>query len=541
MSVTKLNYSRRRTSPVRIGSLTIGGNSPIRVQSMTDTSTDDVQASVAQAVRIIEAGGELVRLTTQGERQAHSIGMVREGLRGLGYDTPIVADVHFNRNAAFVAAECCDKVRINPGNFADAARTFKKLEYTEAEYAAELKRIEELFLPFLQVCKEHGTAIRLGINHGSLSDRIMSRYGDSPAGMTQSAMEYLRICRKAGFDDVVISMKSSNPVVMVEAVHSLVEAMDTEEMTYPLHLGVTEAGDGAEARIKSAAGICTLLAQGLGDTVRVSLSEPPEAEIPVARALVDYISSRARSAPVVEYTPRTPAPLRAVAEPVFPGVASFCADALSAADMIQMSAEDDPVLPAVSATPILLTTESANIPGAFMSWIGRFVDAGGRNPIILQVEYDESDLASVQLKAAADLAPVLMAGYASGIRIISGWDMADTELIILQAVRLRFSKTEYIACPGCGRTMFDLQGTLARVRHATSHLPGLKIGVMGCIVNGPGEMADADYGYVGAASGNVSLYRGKECVQKNIPQAQAIDRLIEIIKADGRWVDSPSL
>ena len=539
MPVCKLNYSRRRSSVVKVGGLTIGGDSPIRVQSMTDTSTDDVDASVAQAIRIIKAGGELVRLTTQGERQARSIGMVREGLRAAGYDTPVVADVHFNRNAAFVAAKCCDKVRINPGNFADAVRTFKKLEYTDEEYAAELSRIEELFVPFLTECMQAGTAIRLGINQGSLSDRIMSRYGDSPAGMTQSAMEYLRICRKAGFDDVVISMKSSNPVVMVEAVHTLVDAMDAEGMAYPLHLGVTEAGDGPEARIKSAAGIGTLLAQGLGDTVRVSLSEAPEAEIPVAKTLVNYITARAGAAPVPEYTPRTPYPLRSACVPLGTAVASFNADRLSAADMLTCSADTEPVIPADSRIPILLTTESANIPGAFMSWIGRFVDRGGRNPVILQVTYDDADLATVQLKASADLAPVLMWGAGSGIRIVSKHDMADTELTILQAVRLRVSKTEYIACPGCGRTMFDLQGTLARVKRATSHLPGLKIGVMGCIVNGPGEMADADYGYVGAAAGHVSLYRGKQCVRKNIPQEQAIDNLIEIIKADGAWVEPP--
>lgn len=534
MYIGKLNYTRRRTRPVRVGNLAIGGDAPVRVQSMTDTATDDVEGSVAQAVRIIKAGGELVRLTTQGVRQARSIGLVRERLRALGYDTPVVADVHFNRNAAFAAAGCCDKVRINPGNFADAARTFKKLEYTDEEYAAELGRIEDLLLPFLQACREHGTAIRLGINHGSLSDRIMSRYGDSPAGMTQSAMEYLRICRKAGFNDVVISMKSSNPVVMVQAVRSLVAAMDAEDMDYPLHLGVTEAGDGPDARIKSAAGIGTLLAEGLGDTIRVSLSEPPEAEIPVAKALVDYVCSRASAAPVREYVAHTPFPLRSVAARHFAGVAAFTADGMTADGMHHMSADQDPVIP-VDDKPVLLSTTSANIPGAFMSWIGRFVDKGGRNPIILQVEYSDTDLADVQLKAAADLAPVLMAGHGSGIRIVAPMDMAGTELAILQATRLRFSKTEYIACPGCGRTMFDLHGTLARVKQATSHLPGLKIGVMGCIVNGPGEMADADYGYVGAAADRVSLYRGKECVEKNIPQSQAIDKLIALIKADGRW------
>ena len=537
MPADKFNYRRRASRPVRIGSLWLGGDNPVRVQSMTNTPTADVQACVEQSERIIEAGGELVRLTTQGVREAECIGRVREALRAKGYDTPLVADVHFNRNAAFTAARNCEKVRINPGNFADAARTFKHLEYTDAEYEAELERIREILVPFLDLCRQQGTAIRLGINHGSLSDRIMSRYGDSPEGMTHSAMEYLRICREAGFDDVVISMKSSNPVVMVEAVRRLVEAMDAEGMDYPLHLGVTEAGDGQEARIKSAVGIGTLLAEGLGDTVRVSLAEAPEAEIPVAKALVDYVCGRAGAAPVPEPACEPEFAERRQPSPYFDGVKAITGNGLSIGpDWHRATAESEPAL-FDDDKPVVLTTSSANVPGALQSWIARFIALGGTNPVVLEVEYADTSLADVQLKAAADLGPVLLNGYGSAIRIIAPMDMADTELNILQSARLQFSKTEYIACPGCGRTLFDLQGTLARVKAATSHLKGLKLGVMGCIVNGPGEMADADYGYVGAAAGRVSLYRGKECIEKNIPQAEALDRLIALIKADGRWAD----
>ncbi len=537
MNTARFNYRRRPAREVRIGSLSMGGRNPVRVQSMTNTPTSDVEASADQSERIIRAGGELVRLTTQGVREAEAIGRVRDVLRAHGYDTPLVADVHFNRNAAWTAAANCEKVRINPGNFADAARTFKKLEFTDAEYTAELERVESVLIPFLEECRRHGTALRLGINHGSLSDRIMSRYGDSPEGMTHSAMEYLRICRKAGFNDVVISMKSSNPVVMVEAVRRLAEAMDAEGMDYPLHLGVTEAGDGSVARIKSAVGIGTLLAEGLGDTVRVSLSEAPEAEIPVAKALVEYVCARARAIPVPVPETEPEFACRRVASPLFDGVMAIAGNHISIApDWHRADTEESPVL-YPDDKPVILSTASLNIPGALQSWAARFITMGGKNPIVLEVEYADSSLEDVQLKAAADLGPVLLNGYGNAIHIVAPMDTADTELDILQSARLRFSKTEYIACPGCGRTMFDLQGTLAKVKEATSHLTGLKIGVMGCIVNGPGEMADADYGYVGAAAGRISLYRNKECVEKNIPQEEAIPRLITLIKADGRWHD----
>lgn len=537
MNTARFNYRRRPAREVRIGSLSMGGRNPVRVQSMTNTPTSDVEASADQSERIIRAGGELVRLTTQGVREAEAIGRVRDVLRAHGYDTPLVADVHFNRNAAWTAAANCEKVRINPGNFADAARTFKKLEFTDAEYTAELERVESVLIPFLEECRRHGTALRLGINHGSLSDRIMSRYGDSPEGMTHSAMEYLRICRKAGFNDVVISMKSSNPVVMVEAVRRLAEAMDAEGMDYPLHLGVTEAGDGSVARIKSAVGIGTLLAEGLGDTVRVSLSEAPEAEIPVAKALVEYVCARARAIPVPVPETEPEFACRRAASPLFDGVMAIAGNHISIApDWHRADTEESPVL-YPDDKPVILSTASLNIPGALQSWAARFITMGGKNPIVLEVEYADSSLEDVQLKAAADLGPVLLNGYGNAIHIVAPMDTADTELDILQSARLRFSKTEYIACPGCGRTMFDLQGTLAKVKEATSHLTGLKIGVMGCIVNGPGEMADADYGYVGAAAGRISLYRNKECVEKNIPQEEAIPRLITLIKADRRWHD----
>lgn len=378
---------RRKSTLVHVGNLTIGGDAPVRVQSMATVSTLDTENAVAQAIRIIEAGGELVRFTTQGTREAENLRNIKAELVKRGYDTPIVADVHFNANVADVAALYADKVRINPGNYVDPARKFDKIDYTDEEYAEELKKIEHRLVPFLNLCREHKTAIRIGVNHGSLSDRIMSRYGDTPEGIVESCMEFLRICQRERFDDVVVSIKASNTVVMVHSVRLLVKAMDAEDMHYPLHLGVTEAGEGEDGRIKSAVGIGALLADGIGDTIRVSLSEEPEAEIPVAYA-------------------------------------------------------------------------------------------------------------------------------------------------ILQAARLRITKTEYISCPGCGRTLYNLQETIARVKAATSHLVGLKIAIMGCIVNGPGEMADADYGYVGAGPGRISLYKGKECVEKNIPEVEAVERLLQLIETD---------
>lgn len=528
--MSRYNYVRRHSSPVRVGNIIIGGGEPVRIQSMTNLSTNDVEGCVAQSMRIARAGGELVRLTTQGVREAESIGRVREQLRALGCDIPVVADVHFNPRAAIKAATTCDKVRINPGNFVDVARTFKKLTYTDEEYATELDRIRRGLEPFLKLCREHGTAVRLGVNHGSLSDRIMSRYGDTPAGMTESVMEYLRICRELDFNDIVISIKASNTVVMVETVRTLIKAMDAEGMHYPLHLGVTEAGDGEDGRIKSAVGIGALLSEGIGDTIRVSLSEEPEAEIPVARMLVDYITARAGHEVIPEPAAPVSVPIRSAG-----AVVAASADFASIpAEWSEVDASSDP-----SSTPdstLILTSTHVNAPGQMQSWIDRYHASGGKNKIILKLAYDDSDLATVQLKSAADFGTMLINGYGDGILLIAPAltvaQRASAELSILQAARLRFSKTEYIACPGCGRTMFDLQGTLKAIKEATSHLVGMKIGVMGCIVNGPGEMADADYGYVGAAAGKVSLYRGKECVEMNIPQEEAISRLLDLISKD---------
>ena len=463
-------YKRRCSSVCHVGQTAIGGDNPIRIQSMTTTDTNDTEGSVAQAKRIIDAGGELVRLTTQGTREAENMRNISARLKHDGYTQPLVADVHFNARVADVAAQYCEKVRINPGNYVDPARTFKKLEYTDEEYQAELKRIEERLLPFLQICREHKTAVRIGVNHGSLSDRIMSRYGDTPAGIVESCMEFLRIFKKHDFNDVVISIKASNTVVMVTSVRLLVQAMDREDMHYPLHLGVTEAGEGEDGRIKSAVGIGALLTEGIGDTIRVSLSEDPECEIPVARKIVDSIEECAR--------------LRAEAE---------------------ASIKDD---------TITLTL-------------------------------DAPDWETFQLKAAMAAGALLIDRKATKLVIKEGSELSENSELsepssklsalsdsILQAARIKFTKTEYISCPGCGRTLYNLQDTIRRIKAATSHLVGLKIGIMGCIVNGPGEMADADYGYVGAGRGKISLYRQKECIEKNIPEEEAVDRLLAFIEED---------
>ena len=451
--------STRRISTVcHVGNIEIGGNNPIRIQSMATTDTNDTEGSVAQAKRIIDAGGELVRFTTQGTREAENMKNISARLKADGYTTPLVADVHFTAHTADVAAQYCEKVRINPGNYVDPGRTFKHLEYTDAEYAEELKKIEAKLVPFLHICKEHHTAVRIGVNHGSLSDRIMSRYGDTPEGIVESCMEFLRIFRRENFNDVVISIKASNTVVMVTTVRLLVKTMDQEDMHYPLHLGVTEAGEGEDGRIKSAVGIGALLTEGIGDTIRVSLSEEPECEIPVARKLVDLIPECTR--------------LRAEAE---------------------ASIQDDTITLDIDAPDWeTLQLKASMAVGALL------IDKKATKLIIRNVSFDEA-------------------------RLIS---LADA---ILQAARIKFTKTEYISCPGCGRTLYNLQETIAKIKAATSHLVGLKIGIMGCIVNGPGEMADADYGYVGAGRGKISLSKQKECVAKNIPEEEAVERLLQLI------------
>ena len=451
-------YKRRLTTETRVGNIGIGGDNPIRIQSMATVDTNDTEGAVAQAVRIIDAGGELVRFTTQGTREAENMRNISARLKAAGYRQPLVADVHFTAHVADVAALYCEKVRINPGNYVDPGRTFKHLEYTDEEYREELQKIERKLVPFLNICKEHHTAIRIGVNHGSLSDRIMSRYGDTPEGIVESCMEFLRICRREDFNDVVISIKASNTVVMVTTVRLLVATMDKEDMHYPLHLGVTEAGEGEDGRIKSAVGIGALLTEGIGDTIRVSLSEEPECEIPVARQLVDMIGE--------------------------------CAQ-------LRRQAEDS----------ILDDT--------------------------ITLSLDAPDWQTLQLKAAMAVGALLIDRKATRLELCadrySREDLVTLSDAILQAARIKFTKTEYISCPGCGRTLYNLQETIARIKAATQHLVGLKIGIMGCIVNGPGEMADADYGYVGAGRGKISLYKQKVCVEKNIPEEEAVDKLLELI------------
>ena len=453
--------TRRISSVAHVGSIAIGGDNPIRIQSMATTDTNDTEASVAQAKRIIDAGGELVRFTTQGTREAENMKNISARLKADGYMTPLVADVHFTAHTADVAAQYCEKVRINPGNYVDPGRTFKHLEYTDEEYQEELKKIEAKLVPFINICKEHHTAVRIGVNHGSLSDRIMSRYGDTPEGIVESCMEFLRIFRREQFSDVVISIKASNTVVMVTTVRLLVKTMDQEDMHYPLHLGVTEAGEGEDGRIKSAVGIGALLTEGIGDTIRVSLSEEPECEIPVARKLVDLIPECMK--------------LRAEAE---------------------ASIKDDTIT----------------------------------------ITLDAPDWETFQLKAAMSVGALLIDRKATKLELcaerFSRSDLNSLSDAILQAARIKFTKTEYISCPGCGRTLYNLQETIAKIKAATKDLVGLKIGIMGCIVNGPGEMADADYGYVGAGRGKISLYKAKECIEKNIPEAEAVDRLLELIRKD---------
>lgn len=557
------NYRRRHSSTVQIGNVPLGGDNPIRIQSMTSTSTLDTDASVAQCRRIFDAGADYVRLTAQGVREAHNIGEIRAALHAAGYTKPLVADIHFNPKAAFEAAATTDKVRINPGNFVDAARTFKKLEYTDEEYAAELEKIRRAVVPFLAICREHHTAVRLGVNHGSLSDRIMSRYGDTPAGMVESAMEYLRIFREENFNDVAISIKASNTVIMVETVRRLVAEMDREDMHYPLHLGVTEAGDGEDGRIKSAVGIGTLLAEGIGDTVRVSLSEEPELEIPVARKLVDYITAREGHAPISgcfakAYNRIAPErrPTNAVGSIGGQNV-PVVATALSPADVAAIATKPDFFLSdvnwkAVDASAkaegfsdddvLLLTSHHANPVGEIEAFIHRLWDNGCKAPVVVRMRYDDADEEDVQVKAGADFGALLLNGLVDGIvldapNLPNNADAVAYSFGILQAARRRTTKTEYISCPSCGRTLYDLQHAVKEIKAATSHLKGLKIGIMGCIVNGPGEMADADYGYVGAAVGKVSLYKGKECVERNVPQDVALTHLIDLIKANGDWTE----
>lgn len=609
------NYRRRSSSPVQVGDLQIGGDAPIRIQSMTTTNTNDTEACVEQAEKIIKAGGELVRLTTQGRREAENLKNINAQLRADGFNTPLVADVHFNANVADVAALYAEKVRVNPGNYVDPARVFKKIEYTDAEYADELKKLEDHFVPFLNICKEHHTAVRIGVNHGSLSDRIMSRYGDTPEGIVESCMEFLRICKKEQFDNVVISIKASNTVIMVRTVRLLVDEMDRNDMHYPLHLGVTEAGEGEDGRIKSAVGIGALLADGIGDTVRVSLSEEPEAEIPVARHLVDYITKReghlmvpataspdfnwlrperrktraaggigGSNVPVViaslpngqtaidaefgaDTTPdyiycgsSLPANRKEGQKyivdfnaytgakdtyPIFPYNATPFISSVKADVkflVLQLGAPSEEYLACLKAHPevvVIAVSNQQNKLGEQRALTHELWTNGLFNPVVFAQMYRHSALekADFQLEAAADMGALMIDGLCDGIWLMNDGDInvrdvADTSFAILQAARLRTSKTEYISCPGCGRTLYDLRSTIAKIKAATAHMKGLKIGIMGCIVNGPGEMADADYGYVGAGPGKISLYKQKMCVEKAIPESEAVEHLLRFIEED---------
>lgn len=554
-----INYKRRKTTAVKVGNITIGGDAPIRIQSMANTDTNDIAASVAQTERIVAAGGELVRFTTQGVREAQNLGRIHAELRRKNCQVPLVADIHFNANVANEAAQLVEKVRINPGNFVAS----KHGDYTDEEFAAEIDKIREKLHTLIELCKAHGTALRIGVNHGSLSPRIMSRYGDTPEGLAASCMEFLRLCEEQDFRQIVLSVKASNVRVMVQSVRLLAAEMDKANMHYPLHLGVTEAGEGEDGRVKSAVGIGTLLVDGLGDTVRVSLSEPPECEIPVAQKLVNYIAARAGHAPIdetdgdfgrLQFSQRhtiaidgvggnrvpvviaakrgnyTPQPDFILGENA-PQMRSLTLDELTPETVEQL--RQHPQI-------ILLRSHHQNPVGEMRAFFCRLAAAHIDAPVVLARDYAESDLESLQLKAAADLGPLFIDGFGDGILITNSDEKIATEDVnslafsILQAARVRTSRTEYISCPSCGRTMFDLQTTVAEIKAATAHLRNLKIAVMGCIVNGPGEMADADYGYVGAGKDRVSLYRRSECVARNIPASQAVERLLQLIRDDGK-------
>ncbi len=605
------HYSRYKTREVKVGDLTIGGNNPIRVQSMTTTDTMNTLATVEQSIRMIEAGCELVRITAPSINEAKNLIEIKKMLLQRGYKTPLVADIHFTPNAAEFAARVVEKVRINPGNYADKKK-FETIDYSDASYDAELERIRQRFIPLVNICKEYGTAMRIGTNHGSLSDRILSRYGDTPLGMVESAMEFLRICEDLKYQNIVLSMKASNPQVMVQAYRLLIMKMTDEGMNYPLHLGVTEAGDGEDGRIKSSAGIGTLLEDGIGDTIRVSLTEDPEKEIPVALALVNRYLNREKlqkPIPPVETLPYDPVSysrrqstaihnIGGVKVPVvvqnlnreqninhsslipfgykysekddkwnlkdqacdylftgeqklpfeIPGTlgvitgknSRFSADSLSIhfieTDIHSVLSNNFSVEP---NTVLILTTANENGMAeqrrAFIELLKNKIKA----PVIIKRSFETADHEKLALLAATDFGALLLDGFGDGIWIDApNCDPSKVNQIafgILQATRTRISKTEYISCPSCGRTLFDLQDTTAKIRSRTSHLKGIKIGIMGCIVNGPGEMADADYGYVGTGIGKITLYKGREVVQRNVDSVKAVDALIELIKANGDW------
>ncbi|MFZ6013224.1 MAG: (E)-4-hydroxy-3-methylbut-2-enyl-diphosphate synthase [Bacteroidota bacterium] len=636
-----VQYSRRKTREVKIGEIAMGGENPIRIQSMTTIDTMDTLGSVEQTIRMVEAGCEYVRITAPSIKEAQNLEAIKKELRRRGYNVPLIADIHFTPNAAELAARIVEKVRINPGNYADKKR-FEEIEYTDASYEAELERIRQKFTPLIKICKEYGTAMRIGTNHGSLSDRIMSRYGDTPLGMVESALEFLRICEDLNYYDIVLSMKSSNPQVMVQAYRLLVQKLDEEGFKpYPLHLGVTEAGDGEDGRIKSSVGIGTLLEDGLGDTIRVSLTEEPEAEVPVAKALADRYITREGHEPIpaikhypinpFEYTRRHTREVLNFGGHQVPRVIADFSDKrnITAASFFALGYTYSVSLDKWNITDMACdyvflgdNTIDFDIPGTLgvicnhKTWLSQkhkertypfirseaylsgaelhpklnfvyaclrdmtpacieklkadktavllidtynehgmaeqrvlftlLIDSGCTVPVVIGRPYADLTPDKLQLHAATDMGGLLIDGLGDGVFIAAencGGDkmVNETGFNILQATRTRISKTEYISCPSCGRTLFDLQETTAKIRSRTYHLKGIKIGIMGCIVNGPGEMADADYGYVGSGPGRITLYRGKEVVKKNVPSAKAVDELIELIREDGNWIEPVSL
>jgi (E)-4-hydroxy-3-methylbut-2-enyl-diphosphate synthase len=628
-------YSRYKTREVKIGNVPLGGNNPIRVQSMTTTDTMDTIATVEQSIRIIEAGSDYVRITAPAMKEAMNLENIKRELRKRGYSTPLIADIHFTPNAAEHAARVVEKVRVNPGNYADRKK-FKIFQYTDEMYEAELERIRERFTPLVKVCKEYGTAMRIGTNHGSLSDRIMNRYGDTPLGMVESALEFVRICEDLGYFDIVLSMKASNPQVMVQAYRLLIAKMEEENMNYPIHLGVTEAGEGEDGRIKSAVGIGTLLEDGIGDTIRVSLTEEPEAEIPVAINLVKRYNDRAGHQPIPDvienpidpfertrrkthevykiggshvpvvivtphkkistpndlmelgyiYNPETdkwnisdaapdfidlvkddvnfalPGTLKKLFDydvwskldnksgsyPLFPSNAYLEAKEKSETlnfVFVELSDLNNEFLSAIKDDcKIVLVLETTNkhamaeLRRAFIELMNNNVTA----PVIVFRKYENLSEEELILYSSTDIGGLLIDGLGDGVWL----DAPDASLKtvnsisfgILQATRTRISKTEYISCPSCGRTQFDLQETTAKIRKRTDHLKGVKIAIMGCIVNGPGEMADADFGYVGSGPGKITLYKGKDVVERGIDSDVAVDKLIELIKENGMWVET---
>lgn len=586
------NYTIRPTDEIAIGNLKLGGKNPIRIQSMANTDTNDIKNSVNQCIRIIDAGADLVRFTTQGTKEAESLRNIKNEIREKGYETPLVADIHFTANVADHVAQFIEKVRINPGNYVAGVKRASKDNYTDEEYQQEFEKIETRFTEFLTICKENNTAIRIGVNHGSLSERMLIRWGNTAEGMVESCMEFLRICRNENFENVVISMKASNTVQMIQSVRLLVEKMENEEFHFPIHLGVTEAGDGEDGRIKSAVGIGAILADGIGNTIRVSLSEEPEAEIPVATLLRDYIVNRANlthkigpkttkpihikpfvrratnevnlvgnyNAPVVIAPKNNHPTLKAdyIIEdnvifdekgksfPIF-DTQNYKTDEKNKAEFLRihldyLNAEQITFLKENPNLILLVETKSENPVGEFRAFVHTLLAENVKNPVIAVGKYAENNLETLQIKAAADLGILFIEGLADGILLenkgtISSEDIVSISFGILQAARVRTSKTEYISCPGCGRTLFNLQTVIARIKEKTGHLTGLKIGIMGCIVNGPGEMADADYGYVGGSTGRVSLYKKYDCIEKGVPEEEAVDRLIELIKQHGDWVE----